>query len=505
MPYQSVLILAIVAMAVVGHTEAAELRLGRIFGDHVVLQRDTPLPIWGWASPDQRVDVSFAGQTVRTTTLADGRWKAQLEPVAASMAGRELVVSAGEKDVTVRDVLVGDVWHASGQSNMAMTMQSVASRLGAAVQDIEKADFPGMRFCRLQQGPSKVPLSDSGKVSWTSITPGTVGTVSAVAFYTARKLQEELEVPIGVIDSSRGGTPIEPYIPLDSFGLHPTLIRERELAGIEDLAALARLAGGVRARDANWLPGRLFNSRIAPLLPFAVKGVLWYQGESNCGVKEDPRHYVDKMRALITGWREQLAQTELPFYFVQLPGSGAGAGWPYLREQQRLSLSVSETGMAVTIDLTDDDIHPANKSDVGDRLARLALAYTYDRSLVPSGPLFDRLTSDGQQLIVHFKHAEDGLQLAKKEGLSAPVREAGVELRHVEVADLARVWHPADARIDGETLVVKSKDGITPVAVRYAYEVDPRHAHLYNAAGLPASPFCSHPGWLAYDPQLPKE
>ena len=125
MPYQSVLILAIVAMAVVGHTEAAELRLGRIFGDHVVLQRDTPLPVWGWASPDQRVDVSFAGQTVRTTTLADGRWKVQLEPVAASMAGRELVVSAGEKDVTVRDVLVGDVWHASGQSNMAMTMQSV--------------------------------------------------------------------------------------------------------------------------------------------------------------------------------------------------------------------------------------------------------------------------------------------------------------------------------------------------------------------------------------------
>lgn len=505
MPYQTALFLVMMAMVSFSLGQAAELRLGRVFCDHAVLQRNTTVVIWGWASPDQVVKVSFAGQTVEAMASADGCWEVRLKPMEASMDGRELLVVAGEKSEAVRDVLVGDVWHASGQSNMAMTMQSVAKRLESAVEHIRNAEHPGLRFCRIQGGPSKVALLESGELSWARITPNSVGKVSAVAFYTARKLHEDLGIPIGILDSSRGGTPIEPYIPVGAFVNHPTLVRERELGEAEDLAALARLPGGVRARDAHWLPGRLFNSRLAPLQRFAVKGALWYQGESNSGVMEDPRDYEYKMRALVTGWRASLGQAEMPFYYVQLPGSGAGAGWPYLREQQRLSLSVPHTGMAVTIDLLEKDIHPANKVDVGKRLARLALANTYRREVVPSGPLFQRLTVDGHQAVVHFNHTDGGLRLAVKRGLAPPSSEDEMTLDHVEVADETKVWHPAVARIDGKTLVVESERVAAPVAVRYAYAVDPQHAYLYNAAGLPASPFCSHPQWLRYDPQLPKE
>ena len=339
---------------------------------------------------------------------------------------------------------------------------------------------------------------------WTPCSPTTVTSFSGVAFFFARKLHTELDVPVGIIDSSRGGTPIEPFIPRQAFAAHPTLRRELELGNRNDLAGIWKLPGGVRARDANWLPGRLFNSRIAPIQRFRLRGAIWYQGESNCGVAEDPRDYQHKMRALITGWRHALQNPQLPVYFVQLPGSGAGAGWPYLREQQRLAADLPNTGMVVTVDIDGAGIHPPNKIDVGQRLARWALANNYHKHVASSGPMFERQEIQDGGIVVHFKYADRGLMVATKEGLAEPRAAINAELNNFEVADSTGAWWPAQATIEGKTVILSSDKVPQPIAARYAYGVTPKNCNLYNRDGLPASPFCSQPTLLRYDPGLPQ-
>jgi sialate O-acetylesterase len=483
-----------------------ELKLSGIFGDHMVLHRDRPVTIWGVAEKDKLVTVKFAGQAIATTADERGAWLLLLNPMKSNRKGRDLSVSCSDKSVILHNIVVGDVWHASGQSNMAMNVGAVARRLPQAQQQIREATLPGIRFRRINENESEKPLDDlPHRAGWSVCAPNTVSGFSAAAFYFARKLHAEIGVPIGVIDSSRGGTPIEPFIPRAAFQSHPTLRRELELGDQGDLRGIWRLPGGVRARDANWLPGRLFHSRLAPIIRFAVRGAIWYQGESNCGDSEDPRDYQHKMRALITAWRKALGNDELPVYIVQLPGSGARAGWPYLREQQRLSTDLPHTELVVTIDLLDKDIHPPNKLDVGERLARWALAKEYGKTTSFSGPLFQRVeTADGQATI-HFAYAESGLMVAKKDGLAAPIESPQTKLSHFELADTTGRWHPAEAKIMGRTVVVSSAKPLQVVAVRYAYAVDPQHCHLYNRDGLPASPFCSHPDLLKYVPELPSE
>lgn len=498
------LVLFVASFSLSASAFASELRLSGIFSDHMVLQRERPVPIWGWADCGRRITVEFAGRSVSTTAEGDGAWLVTLEPMESNDEGRDLLVRCIGEALMFRDVVVGDVWHASGQSNMAMTVGAVARKLESAKHDITSAGLPAIRFRRITEQESRTPRADLPVAAgWTVCSPQAVVGFSAAAFYFARRLHGEMVVPIGVIDSSRGGRPIEPFIPREAFGAHSTLQRELELGDREDLDAIRRLPGGVRARDVNWLPGRLFHSRIAPLTRFAVRGAIWYQGESNCGDGEDPRDYQHKMRALITGWRRAFNDHSLPFYFVQLPGSGARAGWPYLREQQRLSADLPHTGMAVTIDLLDDDIHPPNKIDVGERLARWALAREYGRKIPCSGPLFQRAEIAHGQVTVFFAHAEGGLMAATKEGVSDPVETPDSNLAHFELADKAGQWHPAEAIIRGKTVVVGCAEVLNPVAVRYGYAVDPRHCNLYNRDGLPASPFCSQPELLIYDPEVP--
>jgi sialate O-acetylesterase len=300
-----------------------------------------------------------------------------------------------------------------------------------------------------------------------------------------------LKVPIAVVDTSRGGTPIEPYIPLASFATHPTLRREVELADQNDLAGLKALPGGMFARDANWFPARLFNSRVAPLVRFPVRGVLWYQGESNSGYDEDPRDYETKMRALISGWRAAYQQENLPCYYVQLPPSGAADNWPRLREEQRRCTTVPHSGMVVTIDLAEGDIHPPNKVDVGERLARWALARDYGRSLPFSGPLFAKAELAEGKCIVHFDHASRRLMTAEKRGLAAPVPTPGASVNLFELQNEAGAWFPSAAIIFGATVVVSSAQVPQPKRVRYAVQKSPAGCNLYNSDGLPASPFTS--------------
>ncbi|WP_339730866.1 sialate O-acetylesterase [uncultured Gimesia sp.] len=482
----------------------AELKLSGIFSDHMVLQRDQRLPVWGGADKGQTVTVTFNGQTVSTTTDDNGLWQVKLPPLQHNNKGQELFVQSSEESLIIRDVVVGDVWHASGQSNMAMTVRSVAQKIPEAKQHIADANLPAIRFRRISENEAASPQTDLPlRNGWVPCSPASAPNVSAAAFYFARKLHHELGIPIGVIDTSRGGTPIEPFIPRDAFTSHPTLKQELKLGEQEDLRGIWKLPGGVYARDANWLPGRLFHSRLAPITEFPVRGLIWYQGESNCGNREDPRDYQHKMRALITGWRKALGDDSLPVYFVQLPGSGAGPGWPYLREQQRLSSNLPHTGMVVTIDLLDKDIHPPNKIDVGDRLARWALAEEYEKPVPYSGPLFQRATIENEKITVHFSYADSGLMIAVKEGLLPPRETPDKALSHFELADASGHWFPAEAIINGKTIVVTSSQVQDPAAVRYACAIDPQHCHLYNRDGLPASPFCSKAKFFQYAPDLP--
>lgn len=502
----SIRVMLLVVLVIASVPQAwAEVRLAGIFADHMVVQRDRPIQVWGWADVGDDVTVTFADHSAKATAGEGGAWSVTLEPLAASGKGRELSVETSDEKTVIRDVVVGEVWHASGQSNMAMTVGSMAKELESVKSDIAAADLPSLRFCRINEAESPKPLDDLGRTaSWTPCSPTSVARFSGVAFYFARNLHKELDVPIGVIDSSRGGTPIEPFIPREAFGSHPTLQHELELGDRGDLEGIWKMPGGVRARDANWFPGRLFNSRVAPIKRFAARGLIWYQGESNSGVMEDPRDYQYKMRALITGWRSALGNQAMPVYFVQLPGSGAGNGWPYLREQQRLAADLPHTGMVVTVDIDGAGIHPPNKIDVGGRLALWALANDYGRQVPFSGPMFERQEIQDDKIVIHFKSAERGLMVATKDGLSAPREVADHQLAHFELCDRAGKWRPAEAAVDGKTVAVTNADVQDPVAVRYAYEVSPEDCNLYNRNGLPASPFCSKPELLEYDPELPE-
>jgi sialate O-acetylesterase len=490
---------------VLGAGEVFAGRLAGIFADHMVVQRDQPLVIWGWADAGETVRVSFAGQEATAAAADDGSWEVTLGAVAATAAGLPLRVLADDGEIVLEDVLVGDVWHASGQSNMAMTVAESVAGLPAVGPLVAAADLPLIRFCRIREPESPEPLEDlRSQAPWRACTPHAAGSFSAAAVFFAMEVHRHVGVPIGVIDSSRGGTPIEPFIPREAFHGHPTLKRELELGDREDLDAIWRMPGGVRARDANWLPGRLFHSRLAPLKRFPIRGCLWYQGESNCGVQEDPRDYAVKMRALVRGWRAAMGRDALPFFYVQLPGSGAGPGWPYLREQQRLASDLPHVGMVVTVDLEGEGIHPPNKVDVGRRLAAWALAKVYQEEVPCSGPLFTQQTARDSELILQFAHAESGLMVASKKGLAAAKETPGASLLGFEVVDDEGQWHPAAAVIEGSSVVVASAAVPQPVAARYAYAVTPEHCSLYNREGLPASPFCSQPAMLVYDPQLPE-
>ena len=474
----------------------AVVRPAHVFADHMVLQRERPVPVWGTAPAAAEVVVEFADRSTAARAGADGRWCVTLAPLAASAAGRDLVVRAGADRVVLRDVVVGEVWLAGGQSNMAYTAGQMAARLPEGKELVAAADLPGVRLCRIADADAPEPRPDlAARATWDVATPAAVAGHSAVALVFARRLHRELGVPVGVVDCSRGGTPIEPFIPAGAFVGHPTLERLAALAGAGDVAAIRALPGGTLVRGPSWLAGAIFNGRIAPLAPFAIRGAIWYQGESNCGQGEDPRDYAHKMRALVAGWRAAFAQDDLPVYFVQLPRWRSYA-WPHLREEQRRAADVPGTGMVVTIDLDDaGDIHPPNKIDVGERLARWPLRRLHGRDVAVEGPVFRGLVVRGGAVTVAFDHAAGGLVAAALPATPGMFADSGATLIHgCELAGDDGRWHDALARIEGESLVVACAAVPLPRAVRYACRPEPppdRPWNLCNTSGLPAGPFCS--------------
>ena len=416
--------------------------LDGLFNDHMVLQRDKKVPVWGITQPGVEVTVEFSGQKKTVKGGESGEWMIHLDPMPANFKGQTLIVSGGGHTVEVKDVLVGEVWLCSGQSNMAMTVQKSADFVKEAAA---AAMLSRIRHVTIPTTRGRNSLSV--KVDWIVCDDKTVGRFSATAFFFGREIHRELKVPVGLINSSVGGTPIE------------------------------RWTGPKNAGD-------LYQAKIAPLVPYAIRGAIWYQGESNTRGK-DPAAYAGKLAGLIRGWREVWGQGDFPFYFVQLPDFRApqekpveDTGWVLNREAMVKVLANPNTGMAVTLGLGDArDIHPKQKQGVGRRLSLWALAETYGRKIVYSGPLYRSMRQRGGKITLSFDHVGGGLA-AKSGGKLEGFAIAGADRRFV--------W--ADARIKGKTVVVSSGKVLKPAAVRYAWASNPKFS-LVNKAGLVASPF----------------
>ncbi len=464
---------------------SADVSVTNLFTDHMVLQRDLPCPVWGTAEPGEKVTVMLGLSQASATAGADGKWSVKLPASKMNATGQDLVIS-GKNTLTIKDVLLGDVWVCSGQSNMEWTINQSKS-----VEDAAAANLPNIRRIKFNHVSLNKPTTNVPR-KWEVCTPQTAGNFTAVGFYFARRVQKETGVPIGLLDDNWGGTRIEPWVPLAGFEMVPELSAITEKVKQRDAAAT-----GEPAKIGSGEPVALFNGMIAPVLPFGIKGALWYQGESNGG---EGVEYFHKKCALVSGWRKVWDQGDFPFYFVQLANfqndtntPEGGDGWARVRAAQTKSLSIPKTGMAVIIDIGEaNDIHPQNKFDVGERLAHWALHHDYGKKdVVPSGPVFKDAKVEGDKIRVSFDYAGGGLIVGKKEGRKPVEAAADAKLARFAIAGADKKWVWADAVIDGGTVVASSKEVSQPVAVRYAYSMNPLGANLYNKEGLPASPFRS--------------
>ena len=444
-----------------------------LFSDHAVLQRDVPLPVWGWTEPGKTVRVSIGGRTAEATAAADGRWQATIGPFA--VGGPYVLEIAGPQKATVNDVLFGDLWICSGQSNMEMGIGNCNAKA-----DIDSAEIPQLRLLTVPKLVAKEPVATAA-MAWlpsspTNVMKGVWGGFSAAGFYFGRELHKELKIPIGLIHTSWGGTVAEAWT--SEEGLKP-------LADFQD--RLAQLHAGLRANPPKFNANNpnvstvLYNGMIAPLLPYKIKGAIWYQGESNA---DRAWQYRTLLPAMIADWRSRFGVGDFPFYIVQLAAFQPSAKeprdhvWAELREAQALTAQkVPNCGLAVAIDIGDArDIHPKDKRDVGRRLALCALANTYGKPVECSGPWYQSMEAAGKAIRLHFTHVGGGLE-AK-----------GDKLQGFAIAgeDHKFVW--AEAAIEGDTVLVWSPAVAHPVAVRYAWDINPV-CNLFNQAGLPAVPF----------------
>ena len=470
----SFLLRAGLAFFAVSSIGSAAVKLPSILGSHMVLQQGEPVPVWGWADPGEEVTVTFHDAKVSTKAGKDGKWQVKLPASKANAKGADLVVK-GSNEIKLEDVLVGEVWLCSGQSNMEWTV----SRSANAKEEIANAKHPLIRHVKVPHKLSLTPQDDVQTGGWQVCSPSTVANFTAVGYYFARHLHKEIKVPIGLIGSNWGGTRIEPWTPAEGFKAVPAL-----KASHAD--KLDQFAQGKPGRGT---PTHMHNAMISPLLPYAIKGAIWYQGESNNG---EGMLYHEKMKALIAGWRSVWNKPDLPFYFVQLAPfnyrNKDPKALPGIWQAQLETLKIPHTGMAVTTDITTvNNIHPPNKQDVGRRLALWALAknYGYDK-LVYSGPLFERADhSEGKDSIaVYFKETH-----GRDIGLTPPGEKEN--LTHFEVAGKDGKWHPAEAFIVyGHHVVARSKEVKEPVHVRFGWD-HKAIPNLFNRAGLPASPFTS--------------
>lgn len=477
----------------------AELALSSLFTNHMVIQRNAPVHVWGRAEVGERVSVRFGPAEQSVVTGDRGLWSVFLPPMAAG--GPYEMTVQGANLVTLRDVLVGDVWVGSGQSNMEM---SVASSKDAAIE-IASADHPQIRLLTVKRRVSQYPRSDVETDGWVSSSPTSIGRFSAAMYFFGRHIQDTQKVPIGLIHSSWGGTPLEAWMSMASLtsdaSFMPALALwsktmdnfedwqmrwDRQLKQWEQKVAEAKATGTLAPerpwsnnQENSWMPGGLYNAMIAPLTPFPIRGVLWYQGESNATVERAELHE-QMFPAMIRDWRKAWGVGDIPFLFVQLANFKAAEGnrWPELRETQLKTLSQTKTGMAVAIDIGEEkDIHPRNKQEVGRRLALAARSLAYGEQLEFSGPIYRTSAVEGASMRVWFDHAKS-------------LQSHGGAVEGFEVSGADGKFVAAQARIEGNTVVVAAESVPNPTRLRYAWLDNPK-CNLENGEGLPASPFRS--------------
>ncbi|MFT5466089.1 MAG: sialate O-acetylesterase [Verrucomicrobiales bacterium] len=492
--------LIIAALLILG-SQAHAVELAEIFGDHMVLQRGKPVAIWGTAEPEEAVVVQFKAQTLKTTADPDGNWRVRLESLKTSHKPAELTVN----DIVLKDVLVGEVWLASGQSNMFWPLGPISNQRGKwpgvenGEAEVEKANYPDIRL-NSQIG------HEFGIDGWRVCNPENARGFSAVAFFFGRELHNELDVPIGLIARSFGGTSLQAWTPKPELLEVPFVRKHVELypkvrpqilewnkrfrafraqidAGVapkpnrpEFLSEEIELAKRLLAQ------GNLHARYIEPINPYTIRGFIWYQGESQTVFASLTLAMEDMLAALIKGRRRLWEDENMPFYFVQFPlynNPTKGTNWHLAREVlRRVHERVPHTGMAVTYDFSDpDNVHPPEKQEVGRRLALWALADSYGVNVVPSGPLFDRMSIEERSAIIHFDHSTSKLDSSD-----------GEPLRGFQLAGADGVFHEAEAVIDGTRVVLNSISVSEPKDVRFFFG-GADAPNLINAAGLPASPF----------------
>jgi len=471
----------------------AHVRLPALISDHMLLQRDAPLRIWGWADPGEQVTVTLLGQSPSTTASAEGRWEVFFTPVHVQATPTTITIK-GKNEITIQDVLVGEVWVGSGQSNMGWTVKNSNN----SEAEIAAAQYPQIRIFKVALKTSETPLDDvEGK--WELCSPESIPGFSAVGYFFSRELHKHMKVPFGFIQSAWGGTPVQAWTRLNLMesdsSMHWVLANWRDVLA-KYPAAKERYDKALTEWEAKkqgnrpaaplgpghpHTPGGLYNAMIVPLLPYAIRGAIWYQGESNAGNKFADQ-YRHQFVSMIRDWRTQWGAGDFPFLFVQLANwaPGNAIGWPLVQEAQDKTLDLSNTGMAVITDIGEErDIHPKNKQDVGARLALAARHVAYGESLVHSGPRYRQISGEGSALRVWLDHTGRGL-----------VAKGGGDLRGFVIAGKDRQFVPGQARIDGKTVVVSSPSVAEPAAVRYNWASFP-DGNLFNGDGLPASLFRS--------------
>jgi sialate O-acetylesterase len=496
------LCLLVTVAATVAH---ANVSLPDVLSDGMVLQQNQKVPIWGKAEPGEVVTVRFAGQSKKATAAQDGKWIVTLDPLRANSTAATMTIS-GKNTIELKDILVGEVWLVAGQSNMQRLLSETANGEAATAA----ANYPLIRLFNVSRQVAfkhaPPPLA-----TWQACSPETVKQFSAAGYYFGVELLNELRVPIGLINSSYGGSQAEAWTPteylLASPDLRPTVERtklwdeERPRVRVEYDAALKKWreeadkarAAGARPNPSPSVPDALreyriassiYNGMIAPLIPFSIRGAIWYQGESN---EARAQQYELLLPAMIKAWRERWAEGDFPFGIVQLPNyrdakaDPADEAWSHLREaQRRTAMTVANTGLIVTIDIGEArDIHPKNKLDVGKRMALWAMADVYGRKLTKSGPVFREATFGGQKAVLKFDQTGDGLRIRD-----------GDKLDEFAIAGADGKWYWANAKIVSKDRIEVWSDAVSqPVAVRYAFNNNPRHPNLTNNSGLPAAPF----------------
>ena len=463
----------------------AEVKPHVLFTEGAVLQREIAIPVWGTADPGEKISVELNGQSLATVADGSGNWIVKLKPVKA---GGPYVLKINSQEI--KNILIGDAWICSGQSNMEWRLKQTSN----PDVDVAGANYPMIRLFQVPRSEVEAEKS-SVNSSWKECTSENAANFSAIGYFFGRDLHKNLKVPIGLINNAVGGSPAESWMSNAVLNgdseykqfheAYPKQIEnhQKALERHKEVVAKAK-AEGTKAPNAPgkpWMPSGLYNGMLTPLAPYAIKGAIWYQGESNAGRAYQYRRLFPLM---IKNWRDKWGQGDFTFLFVQLAAFGPNGNklgesdWAELREAQTMTLTTSpKTGMALAIDHgTYDDIHPKNKQPIGERLALAARSVAYNQKLVFSGPMYDVMKNNGDKITLNFKHTGGGLEAR------------GGELKGFLIAGEDKVWHEAKAEIKGKSVVVSSAEVVKPVAVRYAWAKFPT-CNLYNKEGLPAVSF----------------